>query len=88
MSTRRSKKALLSMARVAEKMVHNLDLGRSEERRNCGYDLATQTFPKAQALRYYQDLALTIGVHPSACGMHSAGNGLFIIPEGYKLRMH
>ena len=51
-----------------------------EKRSNC-YCLESGTFTKTKGLRIYQDLALPLGVHPSALGVHANGNGRILVPR-------
>jgi hypothetical protein len=51
-----------------------------EKRSNC-YCLESGTFTKTKGLRIYQDLALILGVHPSALGVHANGNGQILVPR-------
>ena len=83
-STRKGQ-SLSKYSRVWRKMVQMLDKGAPECKRNAGYDLDSRTFPKAAGLRCYQDLCLTMGIHPSAFGIHADGDGAVYVPKGFKI---
>ena len=78
---------LLKLARIAKKAAFVVDKGDPELRRGSGYDMDTEAFDKNEALRVFQDLALTLHVHPTALGIYSASTGEYVVPKGYKLRV-
>ena len=78
---------LLKLARIAKKAAYVVDKGEPELRRGAGYDMNSESFDSNEALRVFQDLALTLHIHPTALGIYSASTGEYVVPRGYKLRV-